>query len=189
MTDKIRECPFCGGEARMHQISTNNFSVHCIDASGKCPTRINVVTHRTEEQALKAWNTRAAVDGGLVEALKGVDVKEMQNHMWLILSGNVNKIGTATIRIEHPVKETENAMKKAFRGWKKLRDEALQVKPDVSTITEENNMDKIKAKIDAQIKKCNVPITGGTLKAIEVRDWLIDLKAMIEEPNNNNGRE
>ena len=57
MTDKIKSCPFCGGEAEIEQgIGRFEHSVVCQDC--RCKTRI----HAFEEEAIEAWNTRKPMD-------------------------------------------------------------------------------------------------------------------------------
>lgn len=49
--DKLKPCPFCGGEAEIAH--SRNYYAWC----DKCETRGN--WHATEAEAIEAWNTRA----------------------------------------------------------------------------------------------------------------------------------
>ncbi len=65
MTDKLRECPFCGGEAelRKYHNELENYVV-CV----RCASRTPFVN--TAGDAIKRWNTRKPMDR-IVEQLEG----------------------------------------------------------------------------------------------------------------------
>lgn len=73
MTDKLKRCPFCGGEASLihghasEQVwSHGNYSrVFCV----RCQTR--QLFHKDDQSAITAWNTRA-IETELVEALRAL---------------------------------------------------------------------------------------------------------------------
>lgn len=54
MTSGLRECPFCGGEARKQGNNRNVFWVEC----SECMNGLTV-PRQTEAEAIDAWNTRA----------------------------------------------------------------------------------------------------------------------------------
>lgn len=56
MTDKLKPCPFCGGEAIIHGYGFNQYSVGCSECW--------VETNRTAgvESAVKQWNIRKPMD-------------------------------------------------------------------------------------------------------------------------------
>lgn len=63
MSDDLRRCPFCGGEAKIRSYRTfiddfhgigTKFYVEC----GECSARRHL-GERTEEEAIAAWNARA----------------------------------------------------------------------------------------------------------------------------------
>ena len=68
----LKPCPFCGGEAkicgpddeRMSYVACSNIACYC--ALGEDYDRDAMPDHSfaTEEDATKAWNTRASADGG-----------------------------------------------------------------------------------------------------------------------------
>lgn len=60
MTDKLRECPFCGGEAKLRNrgMNTQNY-VFCEN----CGT-VSKITE-TEADAIEAWNTRKPIDSDI----------------------------------------------------------------------------------------------------------------------------
>lgn len=56
---KLKPCPFCGGDAKVARDVTcgyETFWVHCL----KCHSEANY--GHTEAEAIKAWNTRAAME-------------------------------------------------------------------------------------------------------------------------------
>jgi Lar family restriction alleviation protein len=57
MTSELRDCPFCGGEARLFDASGTRFkpAVTCMDCAAAVPAR-------TRDTAITAWNTRAKAD-------------------------------------------------------------------------------------------------------------------------------
>lgn len=60
MTDKLRECPFCGGEAKWFNTECKVYCVNCA-----CST-IEFIDKR---DAIEAWNTRKPMDR-IVEQLE-----------------------------------------------------------------------------------------------------------------------
>ena len=51
MSDKLKPCPFCGGEARL--IGHSPYSITC------CKCRATTVICNTPDDAIDAWNRRA----------------------------------------------------------------------------------------------------------------------------------
>ena len=76
MTDKLKKCPFCGGEAYVSNEDCygnvdDNYLVHC----DECGLQLGFTNqYVTEEEAIKAWNKRSYIDE-IVEQLE-----EAQNH-------------------------------------------------------------------------------------------------------------
>lgn len=64
MTDKLRECPFCGGDAMLRNrcMNTQNYVV-CENCGA-----VSKITE-TESDAIKAWNNRKPMDR-IVEQLE-----------------------------------------------------------------------------------------------------------------------
>lgn len=62
MTDKLKPCPFCGGEASLDKIKTVKgwfeYLVWCADDNCACQN----ASYRTKEEAIEAWNTRKPMD-------------------------------------------------------------------------------------------------------------------------------
>ena len=77
MTDKLRECPFCEGEAAIWEISRKKkrYAVSCYRCS--CATD----EMETREEAIKAWNTRKPMDR-IVEQLENAScyIKDGDGH-------------------------------------------------------------------------------------------------------------
>lgn len=77
MTDKLKPCPFCGGEAEVYYAPGNDIvGIPCFGvACGNCKTMIGTVKDgttdffRTPQEAIKAWNTRKPMDK-IVEQLE-----------------------------------------------------------------------------------------------------------------------
>lgn len=53
MNEKLKPCPFCGGEAEVVRISSNSFFVRCKECTTFRPIS------ESEEEAIKLWNERA----------------------------------------------------------------------------------------------------------------------------------
>jgi Lar family restriction alleviation protein len=58
MENKILPCPFCGGKANIHH-SHAWYSVGCL--TERCCGTAHALTHKTEESAIDAWNTRKTI--------------------------------------------------------------------------------------------------------------------------------
>ncbi|MBQ9564189.1 MAG: Lar family restriction alleviation protein [Synergistaceae bacterium] len=59
MTDKLKPCPFCGGEAVLDFVDDDAWYVHCIDYDGDCDMRPHTKSYETPEEAIEVWNRRA----------------------------------------------------------------------------------------------------------------------------------
>ena len=57
MTDKIRECPFCGGEAMLRKRGRNTQNYVVCENCGA----VSKITE-TEADAIEAWNNRTTMD-------------------------------------------------------------------------------------------------------------------------------
>jgi Lar family restriction alleviation protein len=81
MTDKLKPCPFCGGEGDAFTAFDPNVEetwlVHCksCEASIATPERDN-----TKQEATELWNTRADMHTELVEALEEVCAIQKRNY-------------------------------------------------------------------------------------------------------------
>ena len=59
MTDKLKPCPFCGGNANLiEQKATGCFRVKCT----KCPTDLGRYWFFKKNDVINAWNRRADND-------------------------------------------------------------------------------------------------------------------------------
>ena len=80
MTDRLRECPFCGGEVYVSREDCygnidDNYLVHC----DECGLQFGFINQfESEEEAIKAWNTRKPMDR-IVEQLEE-EVKWAETH-------------------------------------------------------------------------------------------------------------
>lgn len=53
---ELHKCPFCGGEAVIHEMATNDWCVWCLE----CPC--GMYGFNTEQEAIEAWNKRTSCD-------------------------------------------------------------------------------------------------------------------------------
>jgi Lar family restriction alleviation protein len=65
MTDKLKPCPFCGGEAELFEIKGANsdliaYMVGCIE--GSCEIRPSIQKQLDKEGTIELWNRRADND-------------------------------------------------------------------------------------------------------------------------------
>lgn len=68
MTDRLKPCPFCGGDAKLEinrEMGGTQYQVLCTN----CPTTVGRHWFWKKEDAIKAWNTRKPMDR-IVEALE-----------------------------------------------------------------------------------------------------------------------
>ena len=60
---KLRECPFCGGEAVLEHFKSRKGYEATIQCNGQCVLYMSTITHDTEKEAIEAvttaWNTRS----------------------------------------------------------------------------------------------------------------------------------
>ena len=68
MTDELKPCPFCGGEAKYyHRDDDSGWSnTDWVSCSGDCGA--STCMHETKEQAVSAWNTRTDLAEAIVKA-------------------------------------------------------------------------------------------------------------------------
>lgn len=75
MTDKLRECPFCGGEAKVRETGYRKWDgSHRRFYIVECQCCCANIEADTKEEAIKAWNKRSYIDE-IVEQLE-----EEKNH-------------------------------------------------------------------------------------------------------------
>lgn len=61
MSDELKVCPFCGGDARIHsKVLAEGFDSGYWAVCDECG-KGDTLPHESEEKAAAAWNTRAAV--------------------------------------------------------------------------------------------------------------------------------
>lgn len=62
MSDELKVCPFCGGDARIHsKVLAEGFDSGYWAVCDECG-KGDTLPHESEEEAAAAWNTRAAVE-------------------------------------------------------------------------------------------------------------------------------
>lgn len=71
---ETRECPFCGSRSK-HCADTGDHWILCTEC------RTTSGTHRSEEEAIAAWNTRTRPDKARVEALVQTMLWKYRLHM------------------------------------------------------------------------------------------------------------
>jgi Lar family restriction alleviation protein len=67
MQNKLLECPFCGGEAKVLKNGAGCYEVYCCN----CKSRQYAYAHETEEEAIEQWNTRKPMER-IVEQLESL---------------------------------------------------------------------------------------------------------------------
>lgn len=71
MSDELKPCPFCGASGEVHTVynsmfETNTYTVVCSNEDS-CPVNyLSMKCHRTEQEAIEAWNTRIGVQTEIV---------------------------------------------------------------------------------------------------------------------------
>ena len=59
--EKLKSCPFCGGEALLRKVpNENRYYVRC--GNNECPIHVSTCMRETEEEAIEIWNRRASND-------------------------------------------------------------------------------------------------------------------------------
>ena len=58
--DKLKPCPFCGGEAELYEDDCSSKFYVCCEACG-CSTAL----HWREEYVIEVWNRRVEENGGV----------------------------------------------------------------------------------------------------------------------------
>lgn len=62
MNDKLKPCPFCGGEAKMYRGSIWNSKVRWISCENDgCKIQPETPAYDNEDEAIEAWNIRAEI--------------------------------------------------------------------------------------------------------------------------------
>ena len=81
--EDLKPCPFCGGEAVCDTVKPNdcnNYVVSCLSQEG-CAGAIYIPdAYYSEQEAIKAWNTRPSLS---VEEIEEV-VKDKMSEFWII---------------------------------------------------------------------------------------------------------
>ena len=65
MSEKLKPCPFCGGEAVLDSVDYDAWYVQCIDYDGDCEMRPSTELCETSEDAVEIWNRRAGISEAL----------------------------------------------------------------------------------------------------------------------------
>ena len=58
MSEELKPCPFCGGEADLREVTGGFFVVYCTNIKG-CALNPTTLGYETQEEAAEAWNRRA----------------------------------------------------------------------------------------------------------------------------------
>lgn len=56
--EKLKKCPFCGGEAKVFETDLNTFRVICAE----CSCSVGRYWYYKKEEAITAWNTRKPME-------------------------------------------------------------------------------------------------------------------------------
>jgi Lar family restriction alleviation protein len=82
MKEKLKRCPFCGGEAGIYQagkngiLSKHKWYAECIKCAVGLPPFANEY-YTSKEEAIKAWNARPEID---VEGIEEIIASTMAEH-------------------------------------------------------------------------------------------------------------
>ena len=57
--EELKNCPFCGGKAKIFNIYASGFIPKCLNSYYLDSCNCSLGEYETKEQAIKAWNTRA----------------------------------------------------------------------------------------------------------------------------------
>ena len=76
MTIELKQCPFCGGEADIHECADFDSDMLKVVYGGMCGvhcTKCNIATlpYPREQEAIEAWNRRVEPQQKQVEQLEG----------------------------------------------------------------------------------------------------------------------
>ena len=59
MNEKLKSCPFCGGEAELDHFDSDEWYICCANLDGECEIRPSTRFYETKEEAIEAWNRRS----------------------------------------------------------------------------------------------------------------------------------
>ena len=105
MEDRLKPCPFCGGEARTRDLSIKipyDGIAHFVECC-QCDVRSGI-SFDGEQGAIETWNTRKPIDR-IVEAL------ENQSHTWKPSSKEWWKQSNTTISLKKAIEIVKNGGK------------------------------------------------------------------------------
>ena len=77
MTDRLKPCPFCGGEGKLEinrEMGGTQYQVLCTN----CPTTVGRHWFWKKEDAINSWNTRKPMDR-IVERLEAEKYRGMES--------------------------------------------------------------------------------------------------------------
>ena len=74
---ELKPCPFCGGEAELHEITfgEKRFFIDC--SNGECPVLPQTDSFGYKEPAIHVWNTRQSPKAMIADEVIGEIVKEI----------------------------------------------------------------------------------------------------------------
>lgn len=86
MTDKLKPCPFCGGEAKLSINKTNQGQVSIVSCS-ECTCRKTLLKYpfyegSIEQDAIEDWNTRKPMDRIVEKLEKVMEYREKSYKEW-----------------------------------------------------------------------------------------------------------
>lgn len=110
-TDKLKACPFCGGEAMIGS-TAQDVVVRCFGCNARILRRHDTETDEIAiASAIKAWNTRAQAEDGEAVALGYVGARglgELHAKGWAqVLRSPLPEFGITTPRYTHPPRAQE----------------------------------------------------------------------------------
>lgn len=72
MSEKLKPCPFCGGEAVVEchdEDYGDDWIVSCINLDGECEITPHTKFYETKQEAIEAWNRRSNQDAVLINEI------------------------------------------------------------------------------------------------------------------------
>lgn len=101
MSDRLRPCPFCGGDAAVEEIDRDgraSFSVGCTrDDDGACMGYQSLTTFALRSEAIAAWNRRTPPSDIAAEDV--AQLRQMAENLMGARSGRLRRERATLVRV------------------------------------------------------------------------------------------